>query len=72
MFRPYFGLTFEEVKNSVEDTIRDAIAYLTPGREIRVADFFQDVVKCRNAVPVLRYMARELISEELFRATSSA
>ena len=70
MFQPYLGKTFEEVKTSVEDAIRNAIAHLTPGREIRVADYFQDVGKCRDAVPVLRYLARELIAEELLRTSS--
>ena len=60
---PDLGKTFEEVKTSVEDAIRNAIAHLTPGREIRGGDdYFQDVGKCRDAVPVLRYLARELIA----------
>jgi hypothetical protein len=65
IFRPYFGKTFAEIKASITDTIRNAIAHLTPGRDIRIADHLDDVHACRNITPVLRYIARVLIEEEL-------
>jgi len=62
---PYAGLSFREVKDKVEDTIRNAVAHLTPGRDVRVADYLADVQACRDVIPVLRYMARTLIQDEI-------
>ncbi len=65
VFTPHLGKTFADIKLSVSDTIRNAIAHLTPGRDIRVADYLDDIRACRGITPVLRYMARELIADEL-------
>lgn len=65
VFTPYLGRTFAEIKGAVENPIRHAVAHLTPGRDIRVADYLADVRACRDIVPVLRYMARALIKDEL-------
>jgi hypothetical protein len=59
------GLSFREFKDQIEDTIRNAVAHLTPGREVRVADYLDDVQACREVVPILRYIARTLIQDEL-------
>jgi hypothetical protein len=65
VFTPSLGKTFAEIKDSVTDTVRNAVAHLTPGRDIRVADYLDDLRACREITPVLRYMARALISDEL-------
>lgn len=65
LFSPYLGLTFRQVKDRVNDTIRNAVAHLTPGRDIRVADHLSDIQACRDVTPVLRYMARAFIQDEL-------
>ncbi len=65
VFTPHLGKTFADIKLSVSDTIRNAIAHLTPGRDIRVADYLDDIQACRGITPVLRYMAREIIVDEL-------
>jgi hypothetical protein len=65
VFTPYLGKTFAEVRTEVEGTIRNAVAHLTPGGDTLVADQFEDIDACRAVTPVLRYMARDLISEEL-------
>jgi hypothetical protein len=54
-----------QVYDSMRDTIRNAVAHLVPGEELRVPDYFDDVERCRQAVPVLRYIARRLIEAEL-------
>lgn len=64
-FVPYLGKTFGEVQGSVVDTVRNAIAHLTPGRPLRVPDYYDDLSACREVVPVLRYIARQLIRVEL-------
>jgi len=35
-FDPYLGMTFDSVKKSVSDSIRNAIAHITPGEDVRV------------------------------------
>jgi hypothetical protein len=65
VFAPHLGKTFAEIKDSVSDTIRNAIAHIIPDRDIRVADYHADIRACRNITPILRYIARELIRDEL-------
>lgn len=64
-FEPYLGKSFREVRDAFQDVIRNAVAHLTPGRELRVPDYMEDVEKCRETVPILRYIARELILQNL-------
>jgi hypothetical protein len=61
----YGGKTFDEVREAFADTIRNAIAHLTPGRDIRVADYLGDLKACRLATPVLRFVAREILRAEI-------
>lgn len=72
VFTPYLGKTFDEIKSSVTNTIRNAVAHLTPGRDVRVADYLDDIHACREVTPVLRYMARELIRAELAAIASAS
>jgi len=65
VFTPYLGKTFAEIKESVSDTVRSAVVHLTPGRDIRVADYLDDIRACREVTPILRYMARILIGDEI-------
>jgi hypothetical protein len=64
LFTPYLDQTFDEVDKAVKSTIRDAAAHLAPDFH-RVSDYLEDVRACRAVVPVLRYIARELIHNEL-------
>lgn len=64
-FAPYLGKNYGEVRDAFKDVIRNAVAHLTPGLELRVPDYIEDVEKCREAVPILRYIARELILQQL-------
>ena len=65
VFTPYLGMTFAEIKGAAENPIRNAVVHLTPGRDIRVADYFADVRACQDIIPILRYVARALIKDEL-------
>jgi hypothetical protein len=71
-FAPYLGKSFSDIKDSVSDTIRNAVAHLTPGRDVRVADYLADIHACREVLPILRYVARSLIREELAQLATSA
>jgi hypothetical protein len=67
-FEPYLGKKFTWVQNHFRHTIRNAFAHLDPtesGDSYASGDRHSDVVMCRMAVPVLRYMARILIEAEL-------
>jgi hypothetical protein len=64
-FQPYWGKSFGEVKKALNEPIRNAIAHITPGRELRSFDRFKDVDECRRAIPLLKYMARVLIQNEV-------
>lgn len=64
-FVPYLGMSFGEIKDAVRHTIRDAAVHITPGMDLRVADYAADIRACRDVIPVLRYVARELIRDEL-------
>jgi hypothetical protein len=65
VFAPYLRKTFSEVEELVRDAIRNAVAHLTPGKNVLVSDRFVDIDSCRLIAPVLRYVARRLISGEL-------
>lgn len=65
-FIPFLGESFEQITNSVSDTIRNAIAHLSQGKDgVKVADSIEDVRVCRRISPVLRHMARRVIEDEL-------
>jgi hypothetical protein len=64
-FTPYLGMNFGEIRDAVQHTIRDAVAHITPGLDLLLADYAPDIRACRTIVPVLRYVARELIRDEL-------
>lgn len=65
VFTPYLGKTFAEITEAVRNPIRNAVVHLTPGRDIRVADYLADVRACQGIVPILCYVARALIKDEL-------
>lgn len=64
-FTPYAGKSFAEIKDAVMDTIRNAVAHISPGMDLRIADYATDIRACWDITPVLRYVARELIREEI-------
>jgi hypothetical protein len=64
-FTPYLGMSFGEIRSAVKNTIRDAVAHITPGMDLRIADYAADIRACRAITPVLRFVARELIRSEL-------
>jgi hypothetical protein len=64
-FTPYLGKSYAEIRDAVQETIRNAVAHISPGMDLRIADYAADIRACRDITPVLRYIARELIQEEL-------
>ena len=64
-FAPYLGKSFADIRDAVTRTIRSAAVHISPKMDLRVADYAADVQACRAIVPVLRYVARDLIHGEL-------
>jgi hypothetical protein len=64
-FTPYLGSNYAEIRDSMTKTIRNAVAHMSPGMDLRIADYAADIQACRDITPVLRYIARDLIQEEL-------
>jgi hypothetical protein len=61
----YLGLSFSEIRDAVTETIRNAVAHISPSMDLRIADYAADIRACRDIAPVLRYVARELVYDEL-------
>ncbi len=70
-FRRYLGKTFADVKQAAHEPVRNALSHLTPGKNILFADKLGDIEKCRAIVPVLRYVARELVLDKVHRVQTS-
>ena len=65
LFSPYFGRSFTYVRDKLRPTLRNAIAHLDPARDVLVADNFDDTAQCVQAIPVLKYIAREMLRHEI-------
>lgn len=63
-FEPYLGAKFTAVRDKLRPVLRNAVAHLDPKNDV-VADRFDDLERCRNSIPVMRYMCREMIRNEL-------
>jgi len=64
-FVPYLGKSYAEINDAVAVTIRNAVAHISPNMDLRIADYAADIQACRTITPVLRYVARDLIHEEM-------
>lgn len=66
-FRRFLGKNFQSVYHSYEMTMRNAIAHLDPKKVTLTADKAQDYYKCSRAIPVIRYVSRRMLRNELLR-----
>ena len=64
-FRPYLGQKFNRVLEQFRNLLRNAVAHLDPTGDSLVADDFEDVVQCERAVPVIRFVSRVMLRNEL-------
>jgi hypothetical protein len=64
-FTPYLGKRFGEVHETLRSDVRNAIAHLNPKQTILMADRFDDVARCERVVPVVRFMARRMLLNEI-------
>lgn len=70
-FTPYLGMSFADVEDHVKTTIRNGVAHLSPGMDLRIADLTEDNRACSAIVPVLRYVARRIITGEFAYADAT-
>ena len=69
---PHFGRKFGAVVDEHRDVLRNAIAHLDPESTHVVADKHADIAACEKALPVMRYIAREMLESELGAATRAS
>jgi hypothetical protein len=65
LFRSYVGWKFTKVLDEFRDLFRNAISHLDPMGDSLVIDKYDDFVRCENALPVIKYIAREMVENEL-------
>lgn len=67
-FQPYLGQSFTKVLDQFRGLFRNAIAHLDPtgatGNSL-CADKFDDIVMCEQAIPVVRYISRVRLRNEV-------
>ncbi len=64
-FKPYLGKKFTWVLEQMRGLLRNAVAHLDPTGDSLIADKFEDVTKCEQALPVIKYISRVMLSNEL-------
>jgi len=64
-FTPYLGKKFTRIKDELRDELRNVIAHLEPTEDCLIADKLEDVRSCELAVPVVRYMSRIMLRNEI-------
>ena len=66
-FAAYHGEKFTAVCDEFRGTARNAIAHLDPfqAESSLVADQWVDIEKCEVAIPVIKYIAREMVKNEI-------
>lgn len=62
--QPYAGKKFTNVRDSLRDVLRNAIAHLDPAAIAVDPDDYDDYRRCERAVVVIRYIARVLVLNE--------
>jgi hypothetical protein len=65
-FASYLSRKFTDIMdNELRGPIRNALAHLDPSDDVLSADRWADLTRCEDALPVLQYIAREMIGHEL-------
>ncbi len=67
-FTLYLGKKFSWAKEQFRPLIRNAIAHLDPTKDngdVIDADSFSDWIQCREAVPIMWYMASNMLDSEI-------
>jgi hypothetical protein len=63
-FTPYIGKKFNWVLDQYRELIRNAVAHLDTSSRVLDADQSKDIGQCEVAIPVLKYIARQMLEAE--------
>lgn len=64
-FGIHLGKEFKDIQEHYRDLIRNAIAHLSQLDSVLDADNYDDISTCEKAVPVLKFMARQMLLNDL-------
>lgn len=64
-FDIHLGKEFKDIQEHYRDLVRNAIAHLSQLDSVLDADNYKDISTCEKAVPVLKYMARQMLQNDL-------
>ncbi len=64
-FSIHLGKSFEDVHEHYRNLIRNAIAHLSQLDSVIDADNYDDISTCERAIPVLKFMARQMLQHDL-------
>lgn len=64
-FQPYLDQKFTRVLDQFRNLLRNAVAHLDPMGDSLVIDDFEDVAQCERAVPIIKYISRMMLHNEL-------
>ena len=64
-FVPYLGQDFNAVLESFREPVRNAVAHVVPGKAVLSADRLQDLGRCEDLLPPLRFVARTMLRNHL-------
>lgn len=70
-FSPYLGRKFTAVRDDLRNLIRNALAHCDPtgsSGDPLLVDRFEDVRRCTLAIPVVKFIARVLLDNEIHAA----
>jgi hypothetical protein len=65
LFTSFLGKKFTVVLDHYRGLIRNAVAHLDPAMHILDADKAADMGTCEDATPILKYIARQMLDDEL-------
>jgi len=64
-FDIHLGKSFDDVHEHYGNLIRNAIAHLSQLDSVLDADNYDDISTCERAIPVLKFMARQMLQHDL-------
>lgn len=64
-FQPYLGKKFTWVIDQLRYVLRNAIAHLEPSADSLIADKYEDIMKCEQVMPIIKYISRVVLRNEI-------
>lgn len=70
-FNIHLGKEFKDIQEHYRDLVRNAIAHLSQLDSVLDADNYDDISTCEKAAPVLKFMARQMLLNDLEALTKA-